>query len=45
VAAEHLHHEVHLTVPSAWPEVARGGPAMAAAGNDESGSGGNVLRW
>jgi hypothetical protein len=45
VAAEHIHHEAHLMVLLAWPEAARGGPAMAASGGDESGSGGSVLRW
>jgi hypothetical protein len=45
VAVEHLHHEAHLTVPSAWPEAARCGPAMAAGCGNESGSGGSVLRW
>jgi hypothetical protein len=32
VAAEHLHHEAHLTVPSAWPEAPRGGVATRSSG-------------
>jgi hypothetical protein len=32
VVAEHLHHEAHLTVPSAWPEAPRGGVATRSSG-------------
>jgi hypothetical protein len=43
VAVEHLHHEAHLMVPSAWPDAARGDPTTCASSQARSTSGGGAL--